>query len=186
MKKRVSELTVGYKYFKRYFQLTTYNLSQKRGFTLMEMIIYVAGLLIFVTILSEVFASIIEVQQESQTVSSVEEDGRFILSRLSNDIQQASSVSLPATPGASSATLQISVNADNYSYSLQNGNLNLTNASGTNQLNGFDTAVSGLSFTRIGNAGGKNSIRMQYTLTSKSVRKKGPEVKTFQTAVTLR
>lgn len=160
--------------------------SKSKGFTIIEMLVYSAGLIILMTVLSEIFVSIFDAQMESQAISSVEQDGRYVLSRLSYDLARASSVSTPAVLGIPSPNLAITVGTDSYTYQIQNGNLIITINSTPYQINGFDTSVSNLTFLKLGNTGGKNSIRASYTVTSRSLRKSGPEVKNFQTTLTQR
>src|SRR5690348_2142139 len=61
------------------------------------------------------------------------------------------------------ATLQISGNGFNYTYNLSGGNLTLTdNVSGTTDaLNSIDTTVSSVTFTRFGDAHGKDAVRSE-------------------------
>ena len=158
-----------------------------RGFTLIELLIYMGLLSIILVVLSQIFGSILDAHLESQASSSVHRDGRFILSKLTYDVHRANSIVLPASLGASSTSLQLDISGIN-TYSLNNGNLELTNSLGTNNLNSGDTTVSNLNFTRIGNsaANAKNTVRITYTITSKIVRPKGMETKDFQTTIGIR
>ena len=54
------------------------------------------------------------------------------------------------------------------------------------QLNGFNTRVTNLSFLRVGNSGGKNSIQISYTINSLTIQNKGTETKTIQTTLGIR
>ncbi len=155
----------------------------KRGFTLVELILYGALLMILIYVLTDVFTSALDVQLESQGTSSVEQDGRFILSRLNNDILNAQTVIIPALPGSQSATLQLTTGNINYVYSLVSGNLQLVNNNGTDTLNSFDTTVSGLTFQRFGNNNRNDTIKIVFTLTSKATRTSGPNRQTFQETV---
>jgi len=161
--------------------------NSAKGFTLIELLIYIGLLSIFLVVLSQIFGSVLDAQLESQSTSAVHRDGRFILSKLTYDVHRANSIVLPASLGASSTSLQLDISGIN-TYSLNNGNLELTNSLGTNNLNSADTTVSNLNFTRIGNsvANAKNTVRITYTITSKIVRPKGLETKDFQTTIGIR
>jgi len=158
-----------------------------KGFTLVELLIYMGLLSIILVVLSQIFGSILDAQLESEATSSVHRDGRFILSKLTYDVHRANSIVLPASLGASSTSLQLDISGIN-TYSLNNGNLELTDSLGTNNLNSGDTIVSNLTFTRIGNsvANAKNTVRIFYTVTSKVIRPKGLETKDFQTTIGIR
>lgn len=161
-------------------------LAEQNGFTLMEMIIYMGIFLILLLVLTEIFISVLDVQSESWATSSVEQDGRFVLSRLFYDIHKADSIVTPANLGEENATLQIIVEGINYTYSLSDNNLQLSNNNGTDKLNSFDTTISNFKVKRLGNLNGKNNIQVNFTVTSKQMRPKGPEVKNFQTTIGLR
>ena len=62
----------------------------------------------------------------------------------------------------------------------------MTNNQGTFRLNSEGTTVSDLNFQRIGIGPGKDTIIVSYTVTSTQKRKKGPEVKNYQTTIKLR
>ena len=158
------------------------------GFTLVELLIYMGLLSIILVVLSQIFGSILDAQLESQASSSVHRDGRFILSKLSHDIHKAQSIVDPAAIGEQSIDLQLTIDGINYIYSLDNGNLEVSDGVEANNLNSGDTTVSDLSFTRIGNsvANAKNTVRITYTITSKIVRPKGMETKDFQTTIGIR
>lgn len=156
------------------------------GFTLIEIIIYMALLSIFLLTLTDIFTSILDVQLESDATSAVEQDGRFLLSRFSYDINRASSITIPSAIGSSSNSLSIVIGGITYTYALGGSNLGLTNNLGTSNLNGSDTAISGLTFQKIANstiAGTKETIKINFTISSITQRTQGPEIRNFQTTV---
>ena len=157
------------------------------GTTLIELIIYMGLLSIFLTVLTDVFSSIINVQLESKSVSSVEENGRYILSRLTYDIRRATSISAPAVIGTTSPNLTLVSGGSNYTYSTNGTVLNLTSPLGTNSISGIDTQISNLEFRRIGNSSGKNTLVISFVITS-AIRKMGnsPESKTIETTIGIR
>jgi len=147
---------------------------------------YMGILSILIVVMVDVFAASLDVQLESQATSAVTQDGRFLLARLTYDVQNAQSVLVPAAVGSQSASLQMTMNAINYTYALNNGTMQLTTNNGTDNLNGFDTTVSNLTFKRLGNGLGKDTVQVVFTLTSNVVRNTGAETKNFQTTVGLR
>lgn len=156
---------------------------KNKGFTLVELIIYMGIFSIFLLVLTTMFTTIFSSQFETNSITSTEQDGRFILRRLSNDIQGSSAINVPSTIGASSNTLQLVINGVTNTYSLDNGNLILVNEKGTNNLNNFDSTISDLSFLRLGNNGGKNTIKFSFTTTSKTLKESGPETKTYNMTI---
>lgn len=162
------------------------NSKKNRGFTIVELIIYMGILSLLLIVLTDIFSSIIDVRRDSEAITVVEQDGNFLLARLFYDISHAQSISTPANLGASSSTLQLTIGGVSNTYSVNSGNLQVVNGSGTNVLNSVNSSVSGLSFLRLGNASGKNTIQVTLTVTSRILRAAGPEAKTYQTSVNLR
>jgi hypothetical protein len=156
------------------------------GFTQMELILSLGILMILISVLTTLFGQILDVQLESKSTSSVDQNGRFIMARLTRDMLSAQSVSTPATPGAQTNTLQIKVNSIDYIYSVSNsGNLVLTNNNGTDVLNSESSSISGMTFKRIGTGTNSDTIQVGYTVTTRVNRVQGLEQKTFQTTLGL-
>lgn len=157
--------------------------KNQSGFTLVELLLVMALFAMLLTMITDMFTSVLDVRKESEANAAVSADGRYILSRLSYDIAHASSVTTPASLGASGATLAIVVNGVTQSYSLSGSSLQLTNSSGTNNLNSSETTVSAVNFQRIGNPSGKDTIRFSFTLTSVARQQQGQLTETFISTV---
>lgn len=154
------------------------------GFSLIELSISMGILMVLIGILTTLFGQILDVQVESKATSTVDQNGKFIMARLTYDLKSASAIVTPANPGDTTDTLQITVNSVNYIYSLDSsGNLLLTQNSVSNHLNSESVTISGLSFTRIGNKDANDTIRVAFTVTSKMQQANRPEVKSFQTTL---
>src|SRR3989344_4201404 len=137
------------------------------GFTLIEMILYISLLTVLMTVLTSLFISILDNQLKTSETSEVEQDGRFIIARFIYDISQAQNITLPATVGGTSSSLQFTQSGINYTYSPSNGNLQLSDGTYTDMLNSYNTSISNLTFQRLGNASGKNTISVHLMVTSK-------------------
>ena len=161
--------------------------KNNKGFTLVEFILYIGIFSIFLLITLEMFSSIFGIQLESEATSTVSSDGKFIIQRFTHDVNNASSISVPALYGTSSASLTLVVNGQNYNYSLDSGNLILENEStGTSdQLNSTESSVSELSFIKL-DGGGQDTVQISFTLTSVVKRTGGEEVREFQTSAGIR
>lgn len=164
----------------------SYPKTLKKGFTVVELLLYMAIMTVFLTVLTDIFTSVSGVKTESEMSSSVAQDNTFILARLMYDIQRANSIIIPSAAGLQSTSMELSIGGGSYTYALNNGNLELTSPAGSDNLNGFNTIVSGLNFARIGNGGTTDTIQISYTITSRQTGKSGSESKTVQTTVGLR
>lgn len=162
-------------------------LSQK-GVTIVELVLYMSILVVFLTILTSVFVSALDIQSESNSASGVEQDGNYIIARLGYDIHRAQSIVIPLSNGASGDNFQIVIGGVNYNYSVDaNNNLILTNDFGINNLNNYGSSISGLFVTRLGNVGRvEDTLRINFTVTSREKRIAGIETKNFQTNFSLR
>lgn len=156
---------------------------KQKGFTLVEMLIYMGLMAGFLLVLTDVLVAILDVKTESAATSSVEQDGRYITARFAYDVAQATSISQPPSLGATGEILTMVVGGNTYTYSLSGTNLQLVNNLGTNNLNSSESKVSGLTFQRLGNIGGKDTIKVTYILTSSTTRIGGSETRTFTTTV---
>ncbi len=166
-------------------------LSLPKGFTLIELLMFISIFSTLLLILSSVFGSIIDVQLESKSYSSVDLDGRYILAKLAHDFQSADSanplnnnIDTPAT-GSAGPILKIKINSVLYTYSASSsGSLQLVTPS-LNNLSSTDSSISALLFQRIGPGGNKDTIRVSFRLTSKIIRRNGPEYRDFKTTFSM-
>lgn len=159
--------------------------NSKSGFTIIEMIIYMGMLTILLGVLSQIFVTILDAQLESESTSSVQQDSSYIISRFMYDINNADSIISPANLGDQGNTLIITINGTPYTYGINSGtgNLEVTDNSVDYQLNGFNTTVSNLTFKRLGNMEGNDLIMVNYTITGKTQKTGGPEIRSFQTTI---
>lgn len=144
-------------------------------------------------ILSEIFISIVQLQLSSSSQGSVEQNGAFILSRITYDIRRSSSITAPslgATVATFSAVVSDSGNDVPYAYEIQNENLILTVGSSVTQVNSRDTRISDFSVKKIGNSGqaasAKDTVQISFTVHSRGVVSASLKERMYQTVVSLR
>ena len=140
-------------------------LSQS-GVTLVELLIVMGLLSILLVILLTIFTATISNQGQTKAYAATVSDGRFIMARLNYDIARASAIITPTTLGASSSSLGLVIGGDTFTYSLNGGDMQLTDANGTDSLNGNDTTVTSASFQELGSPGQKPTIRYSFALRS--------------------
>ncbi|HUD44122.1 MAG TPA: hypothetical protein VMR41_01125 [Patescibacteria group bacterium] len=159
----------------------------QKGTTIIEMMMYMVIFAILMTILTQIFTSILDSETESKATSSVEQDGAYLLSRLSYDVKRAQAVISPTTYGVASTSATLNIGGINYTYSSSpSGNMILINNQGTNVLNSSDTTIANLTFKRIGNVGGKSTLIINYQMVGTTQRVQGYERRNYQTTVSLR
>lgn len=163
--------------------------KHQKGVTIIELLVYIGLLSIFLIVLLDVFTSVLSSKLESQSTAAVSQDSRYILSKLNYDITNADSVTSPASFGSPSNSLVIVEGGSSYTYSLNGSDLELTTPAGTAKLNGNDTSVTGLSFTKLGNPSvndNKPTIKISFTVKSQIEQPSGQEEQTIDTTIGLR
>lgn len=163
-------------------------LSIQKGFTLVELLIYMGLLSILLGVLTSIFVTALDVQLESESSSAIVQDGNYILSKLAADMHKATNISIPNSLGTTNDNFEIVVDGVNYNYSIDaNENLVLENDLGTDSLNSYDSRIANLSAQRLGNAGKiEDNLRISFTITSRIRKPSGFETKNFQTNLGLR
>ncbi len=156
------------------------------GFTMVEMLMYMGLLSLLLVVMVDLFSSSLDVQLETEATSSVDWDEKVILQRLTNDIHKAQSITQPQLGATPSGTLQLVIDGITYTYATGSGTFTIASASASNSLNSFNTTTSFVSFQRLGNSGGKNTIQIILTKKSRAVLTSGTETRTVQTTVGLR
>lgn len=173
----------------------------QKGFTLIELLLYMGIFSILLVVLMQLFTSILNVSLESKATSSVEQDGSYILSRLSYDIHNGTALTVSAVPPTAVTTctwptstacqLQITGTPTN-TYTVNNSGNLLINT--TDQLNSDSTKVTQIVYTKLVNTASavdnpnpKPSVRIAVTVQSKTIRRGGIlQTKIFQTTIGVR
>ena len=162
--------------------------KKELGSSVVELLLYMAILSVFLIVLTRIFISALDVQLESEAGSAIEQDGNYILAKLAYDMHRAKSINAPSSYGLPAANnFQIVINSENYSYSIDaNNNLILTNNSGINALNSYDSSVSVFSIQRLGNGKVEDTLKINYTIESRTKRISGNEApRNYQTTLSL-
>ena len=157
-------------------------MKKANGTTMVELLLYMGIFSMLLIIFLQIFSMTLDSQTESKSTSSIAQDSKFIISRLSYDLSLAQTINSPNL-GSWGSTLQFTKNSVTYTYTLTNGNLTLTDNIETDRLNSLNTTVSNTSFKRLGNSNGKNNIQAQFTLTSIALCTSSPRTETFQATV---
>jgi type II secretory pathway component PulJ len=167
-------------------------LKSRKGASLIELILYFALLGIVLVIATDIILRTSEFSLETSSRNNLQDDARFVISRLSYDIRRADSISNPANLGDNSSTLMLAVGSETHTYNLLGTNLEYQKETGpptviqTSNVNSSYTKVNSLNFERLGNSSGKHTIKITFELEGTQAQKGGPVQKTFITLVGLR
>lgn len=115
-----------------YKSLTTksYILNSRKGFSLLELLIYISLISIISLVLAQLFVSISRGGASAEAQSEVNSNLRFAVDKIAQDVRSASSVSVPASAGASGSTLTLSVSGSNVAYCVVGGALRRESSGG--------------------------------------------------------
>ncbi len=124
--------------------------SVKRGFSLLELLIYLAILSGLMVVISNTFISLSKGRGQAQTRSEVNSAIRFATERIRQDLKGASAVITP-TLGVPGATLQITVGGMPITYDVLSGQLRRNDNGTIATTTGANVVVGAPVFTRIEN-----------------------------------
>ena len=162
----------------------------QKGASLIELLLYFSLLGILLTVVTDVMLRTSEFSLEAASKNDLQGDVRFITSRLAYDIHQASLVTTPANLGDSSQTLVLTIGTETHTYTLSGSNLAYEKTAGastqTASINSNKVIVTSLNFQRLGNNGGKPTVRITIGLEAVKKDKSGPAQKTVETVVGIR
>lgn len=127
------------------------NIKRYLGFSLLELLIYMAILSGLIIISSNMFISLSKGQGQTQAKSEVDSSVRFASELLRQDIKNASSISTP-TIGTPSSSMTLVRNGVTIIYDVSGGVLRRKEGiSSPENITGSNITVSSPSFTRIEN-----------------------------------
>lgn len=141
------------------------NMSKKisknhKGFTLVELLMVMGILGLLMIVLFQVFGSILDLKIRSEATTSVAQDSRYVLTRLTYDIARADSITVPSE-SVTDNTLELVVEGVTHVYTLDGNTLKLSVDGGSSEsLNGISTLITSLSFTRFADIDGLSSVQI--------------------------
>jgi len=148
--------------------------SAQHGFSLLELIVYIAILAIVLVIFTGTFLSLNRGQGQVQARSEVNAALRFATEKIAQDIRSASAVTVPALAGTSSSTLALTVSGATTTYCIAAGQLRratggATCGSSAEAVTGVSIRFSTSTFTRFENTNtilGKTIVSIQAQLSA--------------------
>lgn len=146
--------------------------NTQKGTTVIELLIYLALLAVFMTVLLDVFVTTLNLKLSSESTSSLNQDTRYIMSKISYDVFNADSITVPGN-----TELDFVSGGITNKYTVIGGDLLLNSV----KLNGLDTKVGSISFTKIG-----STVQVILTMQSQIQLPGGASTQSVQTTVGLR
>jgi competence protein ComGF len=149
-------------FFQKKYQLKKQ--QSLKGFTLVEILIYMTLFVGFLMLLSALFISILDTQLNSSTSSQIDQDSWYLINRLQYDVYRANSIELPVNNGEESDTLILDISGSSITYSASNDKLTITENGQSYSLINPDSRILNLSFKKLGNVDGSSTISVYLEL----------------------
>ncbi len=143
--------------------------TTRRGTTFVEVLLYIALLSIVIIFITDIILQTLSFMIESRNISYLDSDARFISTKLRNDIRRADSITTPSTIGETSEELDFVFDTENYSYSLADGVLQITDPNGTYRINSNQTYVNSFSVRNTSYESGSTTLNFDIILQSRTV-----------------
>ena len=125
-----------------------------RGFSLLELLMYIAVISIITLVLSSTLVSIYYGRGAAESRMEVNADLNYVFNRMGQDLKAGSvaTVSVPATAGATTSVLTFTAGGQTISYEIDSQKVKRTAGGVPQYITGDDVIVESLSFTRRENA----------------------------------
>lgn len=162
-----------------------------KGFTLVELLLYVALTTIMVGTISAFLFMTLQVRVKSQVISEVEQQGQQAVQRIAQVIRNATDITTPVQ-GASGSSVTLTVTPSGSSptvFDLVAGTLRITEGTGSpTALTNDRVTASALTFSNLSRSASSHDLRIQFTLTAvnSSGRNEYDFTKTFITTAHVR
>jgi len=137
----------------------------KKAFTLIEFLIYMAISATILVLMTGFFWDIIFGNIKETSYQEVQQNGRFALTKITQEIKKATGINSPLA-GSSSNTLSLAMaDASPTIFDLVNGKLRITQGSqGPFELTSDEVRVSNLLFTNLSYPNTPGTIRIEMTI----------------------
>lgn len=97
--------------------------KRSKGFSLIELLIYISILSIIVIVTTTIFASLNRGRGQSEANGEVNSNLRFAIEKISQDIRSSSSVTTPASASSTSSSLILVAGGNTITYDVSGGQL---------------------------------------------------------------
>lgn len=169
-----------------------FNFQKERGFTLLELLLYVAISSIIILATSALVQVVLEARIKAQTVTEVEQQGQQVMQVMGQTLRNATGVTSP-TIGTSAASLTATVPTGALSptvFDLSAGAIRMKEGGGAaTPLTNSRVTASALSFKNLAASGKPSSIKVTFTITyinNSGSKNEYSYTKNFETAASLR
>ena len=142
-----------------------------KGFTLIEVLLYLAMLAVFVVVISPFWQGLLDITEKGKAMNTVNTEGQFIMTKVLQRIRESDSITSPIA-GNSSSTLNLTytnVNLNPTIFDLSSGSLMLSEGPNPfSSLNSPDVIISEVVFSNNSGLDSKGLVRVQFNVSFKN------------------
>ncbi len=142
-----------------------------KGFTLIEVLLYLAMLSVFIVVISSFWQGLMDITEKGKAMNTVNTEGQFIMTKILQGIRESESINAPIA-GNSALTLNVTfldVSKNPTIIEFNSGNLRLSEGiTPFASLNSGEVVVSNVSFTNNTGLNSKGLVRVQFTVNYKN------------------
>lgn len=150
----------------------TYNSHQHSGYTIIEMLLYIAIFSLIIGSILSVAMSIANQRIQNQITQEVDYQGNLAITNITQNLRNASTINTP-TPGNTSASLSLNTPSSDNNPSIYDvindqsvDKLRFkAGVSAAEYLTSSRVSISNLSFSNMAITGGRDSVYISFTLT---------------------
>lgn len=145
-------------------------IKNQKGFSLLELLIYVAVLSIVTVVVAQGFLILSKGRAQVEARNEVNNNLRFAVEKIKREVASATSLNVPAVAGTTLANLDLNIAGRSIKYSLSNGKLlRQVDSAPLEAISSSDVTFSSLNFTRLENINsvlGKKMVSVQISVTA--------------------
>ena len=145
------------------------NTKKSKGFTLIEMLLYIVITVAVLYIGTLLFSTMISSRIKNQVTVEVEQQGAYIMNMITQTVRTAEAINFPSAGSeGDTLTVLVPVGANNpTNFSVDNGAFQMREGGGTNVLlTNSRVEMSNLVFKNLTQGSGREIIRIEFTLSS--------------------
>lgn len=147
------------------------NNYKSKGFTLVELLVYVSTSGIVILIIISVLFMLMQSKSKSNAISEVEQQGNFAMDTILQSVRNAETINSPVQ-GASSAVFELDVVdslADPTTYDLNSGKIRITEGVTTPvDLTSAELTITNLNFQNLSRNNTPGNVRISFTITKEA------------------
>jgi len=154
-------------HFRKFLDSRFYSLDSKKGFTIIELLIFAAIFSVIAIAFLSALVSTVQVQTKQSAAAEVNQQTQFLLDTIERYVERSNLIELSSNSATSTLKLRMSSSTEDPTYIYLSGTtayLQQTNSGTAQQLTSNKVNVTNLTFTKRANPPGHDSVNVAFTV----------------------